>query len=306
MATGYTATKYIAEFRVSDPDRAARLLGLCSTVAAVTGLAAAILTIAASSWFARTAFGDTSLSLPLRVAAAAIAPAVLNAFMMGALAGLESYPALGKVGGLSGGFYVIACVIGAALQGVPGAVAGLAVSAVVQALLLGQVLAVEAARHKLWFQFSGMKQETDVLLRFALPASLSGFVSLPAIWLANAILVNHQGGFTQMALFAVANNYRVAALVLPSLINGVGLSLLNNQRGVGDARRFRRVYWVNLGAVLGLVVLAAGGITLFGPWLLSVFGQGFGDGYVVLVVLMGATVLEMTAIATVQPLQSQS
>src|SRR3990170_1825677 len=35
LATGYTASKYLAEYRTSDPKKAGRIMGLCAVVASL-------------------------------------------------------------------------------------------------------------------------------------------------------------------------------------------------------------------------------------------------------------------------------
>jgi O-antigen/teichoic acid export membrane protein len=160
VATGYTATKYLAEFRAADPERAARLLGLCAIVASITGVTASVALVLTAPWLAGAALGESALSVPLMVAGVIVAPAAMNAFMMGALAGLEAYPSLGKVGILSGVFNVTACVIGAWTGGVAGAFAGLATSAIVQFLVLRRTLVAEARRHQLRFSSASVAATT--------------------------------------------------------------------------------------------------------------------------------------------------
>jgi len=94
-------------------------------------------------------------------------------------------------------------------------------------------------------------------------------------------------------------------LFCPSIINNVGLSLLNNQHGLGDERRYRRIFWFNVATNAVIVMAGAAVVTFAGPWVLSVFGREFHAGYRVLVILMLATIPETLAVAAVQPLQSQ-
>ena len=108
-----------------------------------------------------------------------------------------------------------------------------------------------------------------------------------------------------MALFGAANTYRALVLFLPSNINVVGLSLLNNQRGSADDA-FRRVFWWNLTITVLAAVAGAAAVAAAGPWLLAVFGQGFVEGYGTLLVLMAAAVLEALTMAVYQIVQSHA
>jgi O-antigen/teichoic acid export membrane protein len=305
FATGYTATKYIAEFRTRDRARASRILGLCAAASAVTGCFAAVALFLAAPSLAARAFNAPSLSTPLMIAAPAVMFIIMNGFRTGALGGLESYGALARVGVISGIAYLVLGSAGAFLAGVNGALAGVAASAIVQWIVLGRLLTEESARRGLATVYDHPWRERDLLIRFALPASLSGFVTLPALWLASTILVSQPGGLEQMALFGAANTYRVAVLFLPNTVNVVGMSLLNNQRGAGDDA-YRRVFWWNLATTAGLAVAAAAAVTITGKWLLEAFGRSFENGYGTLLVLMVAAIIEAITMAFYQVVQSQA
>jgi len=305
FATGYTATKYVAEFRTRDRARASRILGLCAVASTITGCVIGAALFFAAPVLAARAFHAPALSTPLMIAAPAVMFIIMNGFRTGALGGLEGYGALARVGVISGIAYLALGSIGAFLGGVNGALAGVAASAIVQWIVLGRLLAEETARRGLSTVYDHPWRERDVLIRFALPASISGLVTLPALWLASTILAGQPGGLEQMALFAAANTYRVAVLFLPNTVNAVGMSLLNNQRGTGD-RAYRRVFWWNLAMTTGLAVVAAAAITVGGPWLLAAFGRGFADGYRTLLVLMIAAVVESVTLGFYQVVQSQA
>jgi O-antigen/teichoic acid export membrane protein len=305
LATGYTATRYVAQFRTNDPSRAGRLLALCTAATIAISAIAAIALFAAAATMSTAVFHDPGLEWPFYVAALVVVPGVLNAFLMGSLGGLEGYDELGKAGIASGVLYVVFCTGGAHVWGLNGAIAGLAFSAAIQSLLLVRGFRRELRRQGIRLEWAGLWQERGILGRFAIPATLSGMVAVPGIWVANAILANRGGGYDQVGLFAAANTYRAAVLFLPGIVNGVGLSLLNNQRGVGDERAYRRTFWTNLAVNAGLAALAAAAVFLLAPWLLALFGREFRGASRVLIVLMAATVCEASCIALVQPLQTQ-
>jgi O-antigen/teichoic acid export membrane protein len=304
-ATGFTATKYLAEFRSIDPARAGRLLGMLAVVAAcLGGLLALALLIGANTLAVRVLI-NPELSTPLMIASTAVFFGVANVFLIGSLAGLESYPAFGKAGLIAGTSTVIACVIGAKSAGLAGAVGGLVVGAVIQSIVLAKLVATETARHGIAVEFAGVRSESNLLIRYSVPVALSGLVTLPAIWLGNTLLARQVGGYDAMAVFAAANNFRIMVIFLPSIVNSVSLSLLNNQRGLGHEGRFRRIFWFNVCAAGAVASCAATAVWFAGPWLLKLFGREFIVGYPVLLVLMAATVPESVTNAMVQLVHSR-
>jgi O-antigen/teichoic acid export membrane protein len=303
-ATGYTATKYLAEFRSIDRPRAGRLLGMLSVVSALLGAILALLLFVSANSLATYVLISPELTTPLMIASGAVFLGVANVFLIGTLAGLESYPAIGKAGVIGGTCTVLACVTGAKVGGLVGAVIGLVVGGIAQSLTLGTLVAAETARHGIAIEFARISAESNLLIRYSVPVALSGLVTLPAIWIANTLLVQH-GGYEALAVFTAANNFRIMVIFLPSIVNSVSLSLLNNHRRTGDDRQFRRIFWFNVGTAAIVAASAAAAIALFGPLLLKIFGREFVGGYRVLLLLMAATVPESVANAMLQLVHSR-
>jgi O-antigen/teichoic acid export membrane protein len=304
MAVGYTATKYVAELRVRHPERTGRLIGW---LAAASGVMATVATVAlalSAPWIASVILHAPGVSEPLLLAAGVLFFTIANGFLTGALAGLEAYAVLGRIGVVSGSVYLAAALSGGALGSVPGVIIGIALSGSLQWGLLSRALRAEARRQGIVLQLRLDARDTGIVARFALPAALNGFVSVPAIWFGNALLVRQSGGFDAMALFAAANSFRIIVLFLPNIVNNVNMALLNNQKGVEDRRGYRRVFWANLAATSGIVL--AGGLVIgaLGPWLLAAFGPEFRVAYPVLLVLMLATIPESLSLALLQVVQS--
>jgi O-antigen/teichoic acid export membrane protein len=306
LATGYTATKYVAEFRSTDRERAGRVLGLCGLVSAVSAGLAALALLAVAPWLAAEVLGAPHLTPALAIASGALVFTAIGYYQGGALAGLERYEATAKASVLGGVAALAACTVGAWRAGLHGALAGLGVAAAVQWLMLRRALAAEAARQMIVPRFSGLRRELPILLGFAVPATLSGVVSLPAMWLASVVLIRQPGGVEQMALYAAAAGLRGLVLIVPNIVHVVGTSLINYQRGLRDEARFRKVFWANAGMAAAAVVGAALPVGLAGRWLLGVFGKGFDEGYPVLLVLLASALAEGLAQSAYQLLQSQA
>lgn len=299
LSMGYTATKHLAEFRAIDAPRASRILGLCALVALASALIAGLALAASAGWLARSVLGTPDLAPLLRITAAAVFCTVLTGFLSGALAGLESYSALARAGILSGTLYTALCVGLAHRFGLRGAVAGVTASALVQIGVLGAMLVRDARRQGLTMGFSGVWRERPILWSFALPASLNGLASLPAVWIASALLARQPGGYDQLALFGAANSFRTMVLFVPQAVNNVGMSLLNNQRRA-SAEGYRRVFWMNAALTLASAVAVAGALFLARVPLLGLFGPSFGAGSYALTILLGAAVVEAAAVAAYQ------
>jgi O-antigen/teichoic acid export membrane protein len=304
FSMGYTVTKYVAELRDRDPRRSAGILRLCGVISTGTAILAASGLLAGAPWIATYALGVPSLTPSLRIAGLAVLFLVMNGYRMGALAGLECFKPIARVGVASGIIYLILGIVGAAVAGVDGALAGVGGAAAAQWVILGRSLRTELERRGMHGAPGEPWRERSIILNFALPASLSGAVTLPALWLAAAFLVQQPRGLDQIALFGAANSFRIIVLFLPNVVTGVGMSLLNNQLG-GSLKEYRRLFWWNLCLIASLAAGGAAVVIVLGPWLLRAFGTNFGDGTAVLWVLMLAAVTEAVASWTYQVIQSQ-
>ena len=299
-ATGYTATRYVAEFRSTDPDRAGRILGLCGLVATVSACVAAVALLAGAPWLAANVLRAPHLAFALGLMAIVMLFTVMNGYQLGALAGLESYRALAITGMIGGVASMTMCSVAAWFGGLHWILAGLGAASAAQWLAAQRLLAWETARRKIMVRWRGVSRDFSALSRFALPATLSGLSALPAVWVAQLFLVRQPGGYDQLALYGAAHSFKMLVLFLPYVINNVGLSLLSHQRGLWDGGDYWRAFRINIGLTAGTVMLGALAVILLGPWLVGMFGRTFGSAYPVLVLLMLATVSEALGVATYQ------
>ncbi|HYW71434.1 MAG TPA: hypothetical protein VE961_10380 [Pyrinomonadaceae bacterium] len=300
LATGITATKYVAEFRSIDKPKTSRVLGVCSALSIGMGSMFALSLLIGAPFLATVVLKAGHLTLGIRLAALVVFFTVHNFYQTGALAGLEHYSGIARAGVIGGIAYLVVCVAGALIWGREGALAGLSIAAGIQWLSLRYSLRRETARQELFVDYRGWRDERELIVKFALPAALSGCSSMPALWLANAVLVRQAGGYSQMALYAAATNLRIVVLLLPNLLNNVGMSVLNNVRGLGNLKQFRKAFWSNLALTAGVTAISAIVMTAVGPYALVIFGRRFEGGYPVLVALMVSTIFEILMQATYQ------
>lgn len=304
-AGGITATKYVAEFRSNNKERAGRILGLCSATTLVTGALATLLILLSAPWLATTTLKASFLTRPLQIASAVVFFTVVNAYQMGALAGLESYREWAVASGLLGPIQLAICSWSAWRWGLQGAVVGLLATAAARWWILHLALKREANRQCIVLSFSGLWRERSILFRFALPAGIGSLSAAPAIWLANTFLAQQPAGYSQLALFSAALNLKNVVMFLPLLLNNVGMSLLNHHRGENDERRYQKVFWTNVLLTGSAAVVGAGIVGILGRPLLRLYGKTFPEGQHVLSLLLLVAVIEAVAMAFFQIIYSE-
>jgi O-antigen/teichoic acid export membrane protein len=306
VASGYTASKFIAEYRSIDPRRAGRVMGLCALVSALMAGVGALLLIAIAPWLAGAMLKAPHLTNALVLGSGFLFFSSINGYQTGALSGLEAYGSLAKAGVASGIVAVAAISFGAWWGGLNGTIFGLGVSAFVRCAIHNRSLRLQSLVQGITPDYSGsLGQEKAIIFKFALPAAIAGYYTMPMIWLANSFLVRQPGGFGEMALYASSSSVRMLVLFIPQVLNSVSLSILNNVKGSGDTHRYKRVYRSNV-VFIFLSTLIGGLVSvLFGDTILGIFGADFIGGKTVLKVLMISTAFEGISVALYQHIQAQ-
>jgi O-antigen/teichoic acid export membrane protein len=305
VATGITATRYIAEYRASDPDRAGRIIGFCALFTLATGLLGGLLLFALAGWLSANTLNAPHLSDGLKIMAIYLVFSAMSGYQMGALAGLEGYRRIARLGVLHGVIHIALCTAGVWFYGLSGALWGLVASLVVRWWLYHVAIRREAAILGIKPAYVMHRHERGVLLRFSVPAALAGLTTMPALWLANTFLALQPDGYTQLGLYSAAINLKTAVMFLPLTVNTVSTSLINNQLGVGQKARYRRVFLANAAITAGSALLGALAAVTLGGYLLQLFGTEFDKASGILLVLMVAVVPESLMISLYQIVQSR-
>jgi len=283
---GLTATKHVAEFRNSDPDRAGRIISLSWLVAMTTGGLMALGLLIFAPWLAEHTINAPHLTGVLRITALILFINGLNGAQTGALSGFEAFKAIAYVNLFVGLISFPFLVLGAYLGGLTGAVWALAINLGINWLLNHLALRKEAKRHNVPLAFRNCSRELSILWKFSLPSVLSSSMVVPVHWACVALLVNRPNGYDEMGIFSAANQWYAMLLFLPSSLGRVVLPVLSEQLGQNEAQQSAKTMIlamkVNALLVLPIVLLASIG----SPYIMNSYGDTFKDGWPTLIVVL--------------------
>ena len=283
---GLTATKHVAEFRLSDPERAGRIIGISGLFAMLTGGVMALVLFIFAPWLAEHTINAPHLSGILRVGAIILFINALNGAQTGALSGFEAFKTIAYVNLFVGliSFPILVC--GAYFGGLTGVVWALAINLYFNWLLNHLALRKEARRHRIPFTFRNCRRELPILWKFSLPAVLAGSMVGPVNWVCNAMLVNHPDGYGEMGIFSAANQWYTMLMFLPGILGSVILPILSGQLSQNNTKQSMKTLALavkmNLLIITPLVLVAS----IASPYIMSLYGEGFGDGWPTLVVVL--------------------
>jgi O-antigen/teichoic acid export membrane protein len=291
LGLGVTATRYVADLRERDPERAGRIIGLSWTITAISGTLMAVLSIFTARPIAVLMMHAPELTVSIRIASALVFLNAMLAYQNGVLSGFEAFQGLASINLISGILSLPIVLFGVWQWGLNGAVAGIAVSLIVNWSLNERLLRKECRLARIPIRIREGFQETAVFWTFSLPALISLFTIAPVLWFCNILIVRSPHGFEQMALYVGADRWRLAILFIPTALFRSALPMLSNlyeQNPEGYRRVHRAHLLLNLIVVVAPVLIIA---CLSIP-IMSSYGPGFRSGWPVLAILCVGTIPE--------------
>jgi len=288
---GLTATKYIAEFKIKDPDKAGRIMSLSGLVAIITGGIISIALVVFAPWLAKNTLAAPHLSRLLQISTGLLFLTALNGSQTGALAGFEAFKTIAQVNLWAGITAFPLMVGGVYMAGLEGAIWGLLASMGINWLLNHIALRIEARKAKIPFSYRGCMQEWKVVWTFSLPSVLAGAMVGPVNWACSAMLVNQPSGYAEMGVFnAILRIKQVPEMIL-SIIMMPLLPVLSEQFGTKATQSYNKTLSYAF-AVSLLVIVPISLIQMAIPSLtLLPYGREFQGNYVLVQWMMLHAVL---------------
>lgn len=287
---GTTATKHVAEFRVSDPARAGRIAGFAITVAALSGLLCAVVLATAAPLLDSTLFKSAGLAVELRLGAVLLLFAALNGAQTGALTGLEAFPSLARFNALKGALTIVLVSLGALRFGVAGALAGHALSAAVASVYSHHLIRAGCRSSAIVLRYFDWREQWPLVRSFSLPVLAASLFFIPANWWATTLLARTHG-YAETGLFAAAQQFQNVCLFFSSSLATVALPTLSSAVPERNARKFGKLLLANTALTAVAVGSVALTLALLAPVVMGLYGAEFRAGSGVLRILCAAAAL---------------
>jgi PST family polysaccharide transporter len=285
---GVATTRYVAELRIADPMRAARVIRFLFTLAWSASIAATALCILLAKPLAVRLIHVEHLAFPLALSSLAIILSTVGSVQIGVIAGCEAFrPAALNVAieGLAGGVLTVA---GAWIGGVTGAIAGYVCGLLLAVVLRHRLMVVECERAGIPRRAHDVLSEWRPMMAFVLPAVLIGLGTQPAEWLARILLARGPGGLAEVGVLTAAVGWAQIVMFVPAQVAGPAMPILTTVLASGDVRGFRRAVIETAAVVFGLAGVTALFIALFSPWIMGLYGKPFRTGAAALAIIVSA------------------
>ncbi|HVI94703.1 MAG TPA: oligosaccharide flippase family protein [Anaeromyxobacter sp.] len=285
-----TTTKFLAGKYRADPAAAGRVVGLSGVVSAAVGGGTGVLLAVLAPWVARDVLGSPQLTPALRVGSLLLLFGPINGTQLGVLMGLERFRLIAGLTTLAAALSIPLVVAGAWWDGMFGATVGAVASSAIGTIMYRRAVYAAARRVGIRPLYRDALKEWRLLFSYSLPMTLTNVVVAPVTWVGSAFVANQLGGVRELGLYAAANQWRNAIMLVATSAGAVLFPLFAHLHDSGRARSFARAFWTSLGLTAAVSALGAAALAGLAPWLMHLYGHGFveASGVLVLLVIAGA------------------
>lgn len=286
LGVGVAAAKWCGQYRTSDPFKASGLLTL--NLIAPLGLATflSFLLWLGREWLADEVFHDPDIAPLLTYVAISLLFASISGVVGGLLSGLEQFrlaslqqllvSVVSSVGqmGLVSWYGIEGVLLATVIANASGAVLGL--------FLLRQTL----PKVGLVLNLMSARRESRSLITLNLPAMLSAMLVVPVTWASGVILVRQPEGYSEMAAFNIANQWKMALLIAPTVIGNVLLPTLSRLAVNDNRNKYHQAIKLQLLANAFASVAFVVPMCLLSPYILDLYGPNYDDDVMVMWLLI--------------------
>lgn len=288
---GLTATKYVADLRKRDPGHAGRVIVLCMYISIGCALAVSILGYIYSPWIAKRFLNAPHIVAELRIAMVVILFSALIGTLNGILIGFEAFKSIAKINVKIGLFSFPLLVGSVYMAGLRGAVIAMGVIASISGLLHAKAIRRQVVRFKIDLHWNNIHKELPILIKFSLPALLSGVMVSPVLWLCNIFLVSQPDGYSQLGIFDVANQWLMIVIFFPGIISQITLPMLSNYSYENKRKEYLKLLKISLTICCGIALSISMPILFLSKSIMKAYGPGFVQGHWVLVLMVVVGIL---------------
>jgi O-antigen/teichoic acid export membrane protein len=223
-----TATKFIAEYRNSDKEKAGRIIGLSFIFSATLGVLLFITVILFADILAVKSLNASHLTNSIRLMAIGLLFSALNGAQNGIISGFESFKSNTLVNIILTSFLTILKVVLAYLYGFKGAVLGMTIEPALSYLTTFFLTRSIIRSNEIEARFKGALKESRIFLSYSLPSLLVGLLVFPTNWFVMTLLAKSEGGYHDLGAFNAANQWFNVLIFIPYILVSTFLPVFSN------------------------------------------------------------------------------
>ncbi|MDJ0773837.1 MAG: oligosaccharide flippase family protein [Mastigocoleus sp. MO_167.B18] len=282
-----TTTKYVAELRLSDPQRTGKVLGLCYTIAIILGAFFSLGMLISSSHLAISVLNAPELINELRFGCLLLFLNAINEIKIATLSGFEAFKILAKVNSASSLINLLLSILGGWLYGLKGVIFAMIIVSLVKNIFYNYALKSEYKKHNIKIIYSKLIfQEIKIINKFTLPSFLTKILVAPVVWLGSTFLVHQPNGYIEIAAFNAANEYRSLLLFLPIVMGRTSLPILSSIISEKNKKSVVEALMITVSTSILIILPIAICMAIFSEKLMLLYGSEFSKYSSTLIIML--------------------
>jgi len=220
---GYTATKYVAEFKNSKQEYLNLILKYSRYITLIVSGIIALLLFSFADYISETILKASHLNVHLRLVSIWVIIGALTTTQIGILAGFGQFKEMAKIHGIVGFVTFVLSVLFTYIWGLFGALFALLVAQIFNLYLNFRLV----NKHKSKYNFYKKDQKflRDVL-NFSLPVAMQEILYSLMGWILNYLLIRY-ANYGELGIYTAAMQWNCLILFIPGVLRNVILSHLS-------------------------------------------------------------------------------
>lgn len=294
---GLAATKYIAEYRIINKQKAGKTIGILNATSILLGLIASVFCFFISDFLSVAMFNTTNYSTLIKYASPLLFLGSYSSYQIGAISGFEKFRDLSLIILIDSVLLLIFIGFGSFYLGTSGALIGTVVSTILGIFIKSLYLIREYRVNEIKIIYSDYKSEIFQLFKFVLPTMLLGIALHPFEWFCRVLLSRQNDGIAELGIFTVAFTWSQLVMFMPlQLTNSLG-SILPNMLANKEIENVKRVIRKSILLIVFFSFISALLLISIANFILDAYGSDFSNGKIPLITMIAAyTIASVTVL----------
>ena len=291
LSIGVTATRYVAKYSTTEKEKLGNVLGMLLLISICIGTVVITIVLSASQLISMVILGSNEYAKALSVSSPLVLLMILYNFQIGILYGLNKFKSIAEVGMIAGAIGLVIIYYSSKYMGLVGLLGGLGMYYAVSVILLQVKIYIILKNKNIKWLFKGAKKELSVIYYNSLPATMSSFVGIFALWLTQVIIIKQDGGNAEIGIYNAANLWLMLLVFMPTYVGKVLLpeyveKTKNNQRKYikSNIVKVYKAFTLSVGVPALL-------LSMVSPFAMQIYGNDYSDGWGVMVVLLATAII---------------
>lgn len=270
-----TATKYIAQYRNSDKEKAGRIIGLSFLFSGGIGVLVFLAVVIFAGPLSVASLNAPHLKGSLQIMAFGILFGSLNGVQNGIIYGLEAFKTNTFLGIFLGILLTGVKVLLTYYYGFFGAVLGMTVEPLLTYVITFKIVRGLMLKEGLSVKFKGALDEASILFSYSLPTILSGLLLIPTQWFVMTLLAKEDDGFFELAGYNASLQWFNVLIFIPYILMAAFLPVFSDLIQQGKLAQVDRVVKNTAVIILLIFIPLTMVFFIFGDQIALIYGGEF-------------------------------